>query len=239
MQIELGFGQAIDIGNRRITNLTGHSIYVLWDESSPCPTTFPAPPEVPETHPSLPLLSPIPPSLPNPPSPLPRSLRFYPASSTIHAPMWRRITSIPIEANWIHIKGIENESSTIVWKSTKKFHETKAKLGWKSNIHQICCASGLVFYCTPDDFPRGSFIEVGAALAFNKPVYAVFDFHGKKPHDVFHFSKTFSEVFSQPEFLSYFGGTWRHHPLVQTFSSLSAAFRKIKKDFSDALGDDK
>lgn len=88
---------------------------------------------------------------------------IYVASRVVRAPIWRayRDDGIPINASWIDEAG-EGE--------TADFGEL-----WLRIREEIRRSRALVFYAAgPEDFPfKGALVEVGIALAMDKPVYVV------------------------------------------------------------------
>ena len=88
---------------------------------------------------------------------------IYVASRIKHATMWKqkRKAGAPIISTWIDEAG-EGE--------TEDFGEL-----WHRIEGEVKKATALVFYASGyEDFPfKGALVEVGMALAFGKPVYAV------------------------------------------------------------------
>lgn len=86
-------------------------------------------------------------------------IRIYTASKTIHAPRWRalRAHGLNIISSWID----RNPGS-----------------GNKTDLAERCIdevrkADMLLFYAQRGEYQKGALIEVGAALAANKPVLTV------------------------------------------------------------------
>lgn len=91
-----------------------------------------------------------------------RPTRIYVASKTKHAAMWKSVLAshqIEIISTWIHEAG-PGESID------------RADLALRC-IAEARDADCLILYCEPGEYLKGAFIEIGAALAANKPVYVV------------------------------------------------------------------
>jgi hypothetical protein len=89
-------------------------------------------------------------------------MKFYVASRVKHAEMWKglRAKNYPIISTWIDEAG-ENE--------TCDFAEL-----WERITNEIWKSEGLILYAENEDFPlKGALVEVGIAIAFNKPVFVV------------------------------------------------------------------
>lgn len=89
--------------------------------------------------------------------------RLYLSSRVHHAPRWRQLrdeAGWPIVASWIDESGpLESSSVEALW--IRAFDEAG-------------CASRVILYAEPDDFPlKGALIEVGAAIALGVPVFLV------------------------------------------------------------------
>jgi hypothetical protein len=87
------------------------------------------------------------------------------ASVPARAAMWRRYRAagVPIISTWIDEAG-EGE--------TADFSEL-----WERITGEIAGAWGLILYAQRDDFPlKGALVEVGIAIALNKPIAIVLDF---------------------------------------------------------------
>lgn len=86
---------------------------------------------------------------------------IYVASKTRHADMWRRYRDdgAPIISTWIDEAG-EGESACLTDL-------------WRRCIEEASRASALVLYCAEGDVLKGAWVELGAALASGKPVFAV------------------------------------------------------------------
>lgn len=88
---------------------------------------------------------------------------IYVASRVLRAPMWKALRDdegIPIIASWIDEAGAGE---------TADFGEL-----WLRIRDEIRRSRALVFYAHPDDFPfKGALVEVGIALAMDKPVFVV------------------------------------------------------------------
>lgn len=113
--------------------------------------------------------------------------------------MWRtwREKGLPIISSWIDEAGEGQTADNMdLW----------------MRIHgEVAQASGLVLFVTQDDFPlKGALIEVGMALALNKPVALVAPGVMLQPHT------------GRPL------GSWIHHPNVHLAPSIPAAFRHLE-----------
>jgi hypothetical protein len=89
---------------------------------------------------------------------------IYVASRVKHAQMWLNLAAMgaPIISTWIYEAG-DND--------TDDFGEL-----WSRILTEIEQSRALVFYGAAGDDPwKGAFVEVGAALAFGKPVFVVLD----------------------------------------------------------------
>jgi hypothetical protein len=86
---------------------------------------------------------------------------IYIASKTKHAARWiaMRDAGRPIISTWIDEAG-PGESADL--------HDL-----WRRCISEARSCSVLIAYREPDEILKGSWIEIGAALAFGKPVFAV------------------------------------------------------------------
>lgn len=86
---------------------------------------------------------------------------IYIASKTRHAHLWRdlRDAGAPIISTWIDEAG-EGESGDL--------HDL-----WHRCISESKGCTHLIVYREPDDVLKGAWVEIGAALAAGKPVYAV------------------------------------------------------------------
>ena len=86
---------------------------------------------------------------------------FYIASKTAHAARWKalRAAGVPIISTWIDEAGVGESSD----------------LGdlWRRCIGEAAGATCLVVYREPGEVLKGAFVEVGAALAAGRKVYAV------------------------------------------------------------------
>jgi hypothetical protein len=88
-------------------------------------------------------------------------MSIYTASKTRHAPFWRQLrdAGAPIISTWIDEAG-EGESADL--------HDL-----WRRCIEESCACDHLIVYREPQDVLKGAWVEIGAALASGKPVYAV------------------------------------------------------------------
>lgn len=86
---------------------------------------------------------------------------IYIASKTRHAHLWRdlRAAGAPIISTWIDEAG-EGESADL--------HDL-----WDRCISESKGCKTLIVYREPEDVLKGAWVEIGAALASGKPVYAV------------------------------------------------------------------
>lgn len=86
---------------------------------------------------------------------------IYTASKTKHAHLWKdlRAAGAPIISTWIDEAG-EGESADL--------HDL-----WDRCITESRCCKALIVYREPADVLKGAWVEIGAALAAGKPVYAV------------------------------------------------------------------
>jgi hypothetical protein len=86
---------------------------------------------------------------------------IYIASKTKHAWLWRdlRAAGAPIISTWIDEAG-EGESADL--------HDL-----WERCISESRGCKTLIVYREPNDVLKGAWVEIGAALANGKPVYAV------------------------------------------------------------------
>lgn len=74
--------------------------------------------------------------------------------------MWRHFKTlgVTITSRWVELD--EQNYQAVCWDSI-----------WCHVVREIAESDMLVFYAKKEDFPlRGAFVEVGIALAFNKPV---------------------------------------------------------------------
>lgn len=112
---------------------------------------------------------------------------IYFASKVKHAEKWRKIRAkgLPVISTWIDEAG-EGETSD--------FSDL-----WVRCVREASSAQALILYAEPEDVLKGAFIEVGAAIASEVPVYVV----GRQPR-----------------------WTWCEHPLVTECNSIEAALLK-------------
>lgn len=118
---------------------------------------------------------------------------YYVASKTSYATLWKqhRDQGVPILSTWID----EAEPG-----QTKSFREL-----WPRIKEEIRQCSGLIFLAGPNEIIKGAFVEVGMALAFDKPVIAVLNVRLD--------GATHAPI-----------GSWLDHPLVSRASTVSEAF---------------
>lgn len=89
-------------------------------------------------------------------------MSIYIASKTKHAPVWRALRDnegVPFNSTWIDEAG-PGESASL------------SDL-WTRCITEASTARILIIYREPDDVLKGAWVEMGAALSFGVPVYAV------------------------------------------------------------------
>lgn len=101
----------------------------------------------------------------------------YVASKVRHAPRWRALRAagrVRVVSTWIDEAGPGQ---------TEDFPDL-----WRRCVAEAAAADATVVYGEPGETLKGALVEVGAALAAGKPVYAVGDLDDN--------------------------GTWRLHPLV-------------------------
>lgn len=110
--------------------------------------------------------------------------RIYTASKTRHAPLWkeRRECGFNVISTWIDEAGAGESASMVDL--------------WIRCVREASEADALIVYAEDGDVLKGGLVEVGAALASGKPVYAVGPVQG----------------------------SWVEHPLVLRCSTLDGAF---------------
>ncbi|GEP11789.1 hypothetical protein [Methylobacterium gnaphalii] len=86
---------------------------------------------------------------------------IYIASKTVHAPRWRgvRAGGVPIISTWIDEAGAGE---------TACFRDL-----WRRCVAEAARSGALIVYREPGEVLKGAFVEVGAALASQVPVFAV------------------------------------------------------------------
>lgn len=95
-------------------------------------------------------------------------MRIYIASKTKHAPRWREWgalynSKLEICSSWIHTGKYANTPSEIIdWPAH-----------WAMCLQDVRKADALIAYHEPGETPKGSLIEIGAALMCDIPIYAV------------------------------------------------------------------
>lgn len=118
---------------------------------------------------------------------------YYVASKVQHATMWKqhRDQGVPIVSTWID----EAEPG-----QTKDLGEL-----WVRIKEEIRRCDGLVFYAAPNELLKGAFVEVGMALALDKPVVAVINMRleGRTHYPI---------------------GSWLDHPQVMRAPTVTDAF---------------
>ena len=112
--------------------------------------------------------------------------KIYIASKTKHAERWKKFRDegINIISSWIDEAG-QGES-----KSLRDL--------WIRNINEAKSADFLIMYNEPEEIPKGSLIELGAALANNVRVYwigSIYTTVGEHPK--IKFFTTFQEIFNE------------------------------------------
>lgn len=121
---------------------------------------------------------------------------IYTASKTRHAEKWRRLRAgdprFRINSTWIDEAGV---GQTADWADL-----------WKRCVNEAAGADALLLYVEEGDHLKGALVEVGAALAFDTPVYVV----GQTGD----------------------AGTWPAHPAVRCFETVELALNQIAEDYS-------
>ena len=86
---------------------------------------------------------------------------IYVASKTRHAQMWLdfRKDGFPISSTWIDEAEVGKTSD---WSDL-----------WVRCVKEAAQSAALVLYAEAGDLMKGALVEVGAALAMSRPVYAV------------------------------------------------------------------
>lgn len=86
---------------------------------------------------------------------------IYIASKTKHGPRWQALRSLgaPIVSTWIDESG---KGQTSDWPDL-----------WRRCVHEASCAACLIVYREPGEILKGAWVEVGAALAKGRKVFAV------------------------------------------------------------------
>jgi hypothetical protein len=112
--------------------------------------------------------------------------KIYIASKTKHAKRWRKFRDegINIISSWID-EACQGES-----KSLQDL--------WIRNINEAKSADFLIMYNEPNEIPKGSLIELGAALANNIPIYWIGPTYTTVgEHSEIKFFTNFEEVFNE------------------------------------------
>lgn len=137
-------------------------------------------------------------------------MKIYVASKFSRARIWKKLfaewrsqTGLDIEicARWV------NEYAGLV-----PDHPQFCKIGWRHDIEDVKNSHLLMIYATTDEKLRGALVEVGAALAFKKPVIA---------------------IGNHPDY-----GTWQHHELVHVVEDFTAAKELVRLfllDYSESF----
>lgn len=88
-------------------------------------------------------------------------MSLYIASKSKHGPRWRalRASGVAINSTWIDESG---EGETSDWEGL-----------WRRCIAEATGATAVILYCEPGEILKGAYVEVGAALAFDVPVFVV------------------------------------------------------------------
>lgn len=91
---------------------------------------------------------------------------IYIASKTVHAPKWRDLRKFEhqIISTWIDEAGVGE---------TADFSDL-----WRRCIEEASNCATLICYRETGEVLKGAFVEIGAALANNRPVICVGDFEG-------------------------------------------------------------
>lgn len=86
---------------------------------------------------------------------------IYIASKTVHAPRWRKLRAagLPITSTWIDEAGAGE---------SKDLFDL-----WRRCIGESGSCDLLILYREPEEVLKGAWIELGSALAKNKPVFAM------------------------------------------------------------------
>lgn len=109
---------------------------------------------------------------------------IYAASKAAHFDMWRAFRSAgqPIISTWI------DEDAD---KATKDFSDL-----WARCIAEAAGASAVILYRESGEVLKGALLEIGAAMARGRPVFAVGDFDGTyHNHPLFHPCATLDDAF--------------------------------------------
>ena len=86
---------------------------------------------------------------------------IYVASKTMHGPKWLKLrgAGVPIISSWIDQWQV---GATDDWQQL-----------WLACIREAIVAKALIVYREKEELLKGALIEVGAALAYDNPVYAI------------------------------------------------------------------
>jgi hypothetical protein len=115
---------------------------------------------------------------------------IYIASKTKHAGLWIELRNrYPIISTWIDEAGVGETSD---WPDL-----------WNRCISEASMASALVLYKEKEEILKGAWVEVGAALAYGVPVFAV----GIEDFSV------------------------KHHPGITLCNTIEEAFEKANKEY--------
>lgn len=113
---------------------------------------------------------------------------IYVASKVKHAEMWKtlRASGVPINSTWIH-EARDKESPSL------------PDL-WVRCVGEARSAHAVLLYVEPGEVLKGALVEVGAALAYNVPVFIV----------------------GEPD------GSWVQHPCCYRCDSIENALEQIR-----------
>jgi nucleoside 2-deoxyribosyltransferase len=91
-------------------------------------------------------------------------LSFYTAGKIWHAPKFRHLrdeVKLPVNSRWIDL---EADSDLV--------QNHKDKL-WEMCLEDVLKASFVLVYAEPEDLQNGALVEIGMAMAANKPIYSI------------------------------------------------------------------
>ena len=126
-------------------------------------------------------------------------MKIYTASKFSRANMWKQQfaqwkcegLAISLNARWV------NDYSELV-----PDHPQFCKLGWLHDVDDVSTSDLLILYADNTEHLRGALVEVGVALAKNKPVII---------------------IGNHPDY-----GTWQFHPLIHKVDDFAAAKLLLK-----------
>lgn len=123
-------------------------------------------------------------------------LRIYPSSRYTRAQMWIDLAwkhELHIVAQWVTHCKYDNMTDT----------KENAVKYWPANLRDIQTCDLVLAYAEEEDVLGGTLIELGAALAYEKPILLVG--HNESIR------------------------CWRHHPLVTWYRKMSSAITEINR----------